>query len=74
MSYVHEGGGNVSCKGCGYAIRLDGDWCCDYLGITGHRRPCPPGADCTVRTEAAARACAYAGRLLRNMAGTAGAE
>ena len=22
---------------------------CDYIGATGHRRPCPPGAGCTVR-------------------------
>lgn len=21
---------------------------CDYIGVTQHRRPCPPGEDCTV--------------------------
>jgi len=26
-------------------------WCCDYLNLTGHRRPCPPGEGCTVRAE-----------------------
>jgi len=30
---------------------LSGVWCCDYLGVTGHRRPCPPGDGCTVRAE-----------------------
>lgn len=42
----------MSCEGCGYAILLSGAWCCDYLSITGHRRPCPPGAACTVRVAA----------------------
>lgn len=40
------------CKGCAYAVCLSGAWCCDYLQITGHCRPCPPGEDCTVRKEA----------------------
>ncbi len=46
-------GGSVSdnCKGCAYAVRLSGDWCCDYLNLTGRRRPCPPGEECTVRAE-----------------------
>lgn len=26
--------------------------CCNYLFDTGHRRPCPPGAACTVREKA----------------------
>ena len=38
------------CKGCAY-------WCggpttiktCDYMLITGKRRPCPPGEGCTVK-------------------------
>jgi len=30
-------------------VLLSGDWCCNYLGVTGHRRPCPPGDGCTVR-------------------------
>lgn len=40
------------CKGCAYAVRLSLAWCCDYLSLTGHRRPCPPGEACTVRKEA----------------------
>lgn len=40
------------CKGCAYAVCLSGAWCCDYLQITGHCRPCPPGEDCTARKEA----------------------
>ena len=42
----------MSCKGCVYAVYLSGAWCCDYLQIVGHRRPCPPGEDCTVRKAA----------------------
>lgn len=41
----------MSCKGCAYAALLSGAWCCDYLCMTGHRRPCPPGEGCTVRKE-----------------------
>lgn len=41
----------VSCKGCAYAVLLSGAWCCDYLLITGRRRPCPPGEGCTVRKD-----------------------
>ncbi len=40
------------CEGCAYAVLLSHDWCCDYLSLTGHRRPCPPGEACTVRKEA----------------------
>ncbi len=39
----------MTCKGCGYAVRLSDGWYCDYINITGHRRPCPPGKECTVR-------------------------
>ena len=42
----------MSCKGCAYAVYLSGAWCCDYLQIAGHRRPCPPGEGCTVRKAA----------------------
>lgn len=42
----------MSCKGCAYAVYLSGAWCCDYLQIAGHRRPCPPGEGCTVRKVA----------------------
>lgn len=42
----------MSCKGCAYAVYLSGAWCCDYLQIVGHRRPCPPGEGCTVRKTA----------------------
>lgn len=41
----------MSCKGCAYAVLLSGTWCCDYLSLTGHCRPCPPGEGCTVRKE-----------------------
>jgi len=38
------------CKGCYYY----GGGCettatCNYIFIVGHRRPCPPGKDCTVK-------------------------
>ncbi len=41
----------MSCEGCAYAVLLSGEWYCDYLLTTGHRRPCPPGEGCTVRVE-----------------------
>ena len=28
-----------------------GGWCCDYMLMTGRRRPCPPGAECTVKRK-----------------------
>lgn len=38
------------CEGCDYffgsCVKT-----CNYLFVTGHRRPCPPGKDCTVRKE-----------------------
>ncbi len=36
-----------ACKGCIY--QACGRYC-DYIGIVGHRRPCPPGSRCTVKT------------------------
>lgn len=41
----------MSCEGCAYAVLLSGMWCCDYLLMTGRRRPGPPGEDCTERKE-----------------------
>lgn len=35
------------CRGCIYQRR--GRYC-DYIGIVGHKRPCPPGKKCTVKT------------------------
>ncbi len=36
------------CKNCFYGAILDGHTpICDYISITGHSRPCLPGADCT---------------------------
>lgn len=40
------------CKSCFYGALLDGSvTICDYISITGHRRPCPPGAECTCYKE-----------------------
>lgn len=40
------------CEGCEY---FGGDMyvnkCCNYIFIVGHRRPCPPGKDCTVKVK-----------------------
>lgn len=36
------------CKKCFYGAILDSNYqICDYISITGHSRPCLPGADCT---------------------------
>ena len=38
------------CKDCIYSARLTiYGIICDYMGIVGHKRPCLPGKDCTVR-------------------------
>ncbi len=39
------------CDGCKFQGKFshEGIRFCDYIGITGHARPCPPGKDCTVR-------------------------
>ena len=38
------------CNGCRY---FHGDYlynrCCNYIFVMGHRRPCLPGKDCTVK-------------------------
>lgn len=30
------------------SYQVENDRFCDYIGKTGHRRPCKPGKDCTV--------------------------
>ena len=35
------------CEGCAHFIVNYGDKHCDYIGDTGHMRPCPAGRDCT---------------------------
>ena len=40
------------CSGCIYLCYVGSDYksnACDYIGQTGHRRPCPAGKGCTVR-------------------------
>lgn len=37
------------CRGCKYLSSAGCSGCCDYLLMTGKRRPCPIGKDCTVR-------------------------
>lgn len=36
------------CGVCRYRKNIASTKYCDYLLETGHRRPCPPGAECTV--------------------------
>lgn len=37
------------CAGCVYQVKAGGYLVCDYISITGSRRPCPFGAGCTVK-------------------------
>ena len=38
------------CEGCAHFHALYRvNKCCNYLLDTNHRRPCPPGAECTVK-------------------------
>ncbi len=43
------------CKGCAYLGDTYGGKSCDYLYITGRRRPCPVGKGCTVRARKKAK-------------------
>lgn len=44
-------GGSVMnpCKGCIYSFVTNCGTYCQYILITEHRRPCPPGKGCTVK-------------------------
>jgi len=38
------------CLGCRMYAKIYDDLCyCSYLFVKDHRRPCPPGKDCTVK-------------------------
>lgn len=38
------------CKGCVYwGGAYENNFCCNYIFVEGHRRPCTPGKDCTER-------------------------
>lgn len=37
------------CDGCFYYRATNLDWYCAYIFLTGSRRPCPPGKECTVK-------------------------
>lgn len=54
--YTHQSAESIKknerCRTCVYCwetslARGYGDAICDYLGITGHPRPCKPGLECT---------------------------
>lgn len=49
---VEYGDGRKYCAGCVYFY---GDYevnrCCNYIFVSGGKRPCPPGKDCTERRE-----------------------
>lgn len=57
------------CAGCRYSVSVDmGDGgemlrACVYILRHGERRPCPPGADCTVYRPAAAPATERTGQF-----------
>lgn len=38
-----------ACEGCMYRGYFGSMPCCDYIFITGHMRPCPPGELCEVK-------------------------
>ena len=58
--YTHQSAESIKknerCRTCEYCwetslARGYGDAICDYLGITGHPRPCKPGLECTAYKE-----------------------
>lgn len=41
----------TQCRTCRYSAKysdFSGAVLCDYIGVTGHRRPCEPSPNCTV--------------------------
>ena len=38
-----------NCDNCVYRTVIGGTSGCNYLFVTGKRRPCPPGDECTVK-------------------------
>ena len=41
-----------NCRDCKYFYGYtDFDVCCNYIFVTGRRRPCPPGDGCTVKVK-----------------------
>ena len=41
-----------NCHDCKYFYgNTDFDVCCNYIFVTGRRRPCPPGDGCTVKVK-----------------------
>lgn len=44
--------GDKHCEGCHYYRCICTGWMgCNYILLTGKKRPCPPGKDCTVKKE-----------------------
>ena len=40
-----------NCADCFYYRCCNIDWYCSYIFMTGSRRPCPPGKECTVKVS-----------------------
>ena len=40
---------NPHCKGCIHCGQIGAMWGCNYIFNVGKRRPCDPGAACTVK-------------------------
>lgn len=44
--------GRKYCVGCWYFFGYyEGSRCCNYIFVSGEKRPFPPGKDCTERRE-----------------------
>ena len=55
------------CQGCAYWYRVNGQAAgkfgfCEYILVTGHRRPCPPGEDCTEKCASVSAGRRYHGQ------------
>ena len=42
---------NPYCKGCIHCTDIGGTWGCTYIFDVGHKRPCGPGIECTVKKK-----------------------
>lgn len=40
-----------NCDDCFYRVTIGADHACDYIFRTGHKHPCLPGEECTVKVR-----------------------
>lgn len=56
-----------ACAGCRHYVRISSTWMCNYWEDENRKRPCPPGAQCTVKKGGTLKRVSYpdGGLLIR---------